>query len=231
VPAHLCRQRPLTAETPSAPLTWAARAKSGPSPIFNPRNCTWPGLNVLSRRREPDDPGSRQVARYEQARILGGGSSINGLIWSGARAPDETYDCLEDLAATAGTYRFRAALISARLERDSVRFRRGPIFCNDGSITIRPIRRAVERLVAGVASGWKPPRRAGAAALPQVGDQTAAWVRTAMMPCLGPRATANYRGAGLPRWRIIRAGRAAVRRTPHTIPPRPTLRKLILFRR
>jgi 5-(hydroxymethyl)furfural/furfural oxidase len=45
---------------------------------FNP-DFTWPGLTALLGGAATNDPSRRKGARYEQARILGGGSSINGL--------------------------------------------------------------------------------------------------------------------------------------------------------
>ncbi|HWX47328.1 MAG TPA: GMC family oxidoreductase N-terminal domain-containing protein [Roseomonas sp.] len=44
---------------------------------FNPAN-TWPGLRV-SMGRDPGNTGDATVRPYEQARLLGGGSSINGI--------------------------------------------------------------------------------------------------------------------------------------------------------
>ena len=45
-----------------------------------------------------NDPASRRRARYEQARILGGGSSINGLCAN--RGAPTDYDSWEQLGAT-----------------------------------------------------------------------------------------------------------------------------------
>ena len=45
---------------------------------FNPA-FTWPGLKAALGGAGTNDPSTRSVAKYEQARILGGGSSINGL--------------------------------------------------------------------------------------------------------------------------------------------------------
>ncbi|HWL79724.1 MAG TPA: GMC family oxidoreductase N-terminal domain-containing protein [Roseomonas sp.] len=44
---------------------------------FNPAN-TWPGLRV-SMGRDPGNTGDATIRPYEQARLLGGGSSINGI--------------------------------------------------------------------------------------------------------------------------------------------------------
>lgn len=45
---------------------------------FNP-DFTWPGMTAALGGAGGNEPGNRARARYEQARILGGGSSINGL--------------------------------------------------------------------------------------------------------------------------------------------------------
>jgi 5-(hydroxymethyl)furfural/furfural oxidase len=45
---------------------------------FNPRY-SWPDLNVSLGGAHLNDPAARPRARYEQARIMGGGSSINGI--------------------------------------------------------------------------------------------------------------------------------------------------------
>jgi len=65
----------VTAETAPADVLASYPGRA----YFNP-DFTWPGLNVLLGGASQNDPGSRKSARYEQARILGGGSSINGLI-------------------------------------------------------------------------------------------------------------------------------------------------------
>jgi 5-(hydroxymethyl)furfural/furfural oxidase len=45
---------------------------------FNPRY-SWPDLRVTLGAAHLNDPARRPQARYEQARIMGGGSSINGI--------------------------------------------------------------------------------------------------------------------------------------------------------
>lgn len=54
---------------------------------FNP-DFTWPGLTALLGGTLQENLNSRRPARYEQARILGGGSSINGLV-ANRGAPDD----------------------------------------------------------------------------------------------------------------------------------------------
>lgn len=63
---------------------------------FNP-SFTWPGLKARLGGVTQNEPGSRTLARYEQARLLGGGSSINGLI-ANRGSPDD-YNEWEDFGA------------------------------------------------------------------------------------------------------------------------------------
>ena len=98
---------------------------------FNP-DFTWPGLTVLLGGASTNDPEKRRHARYEQARILGGGSSINGLIAN--RGAPSDYDGWEALGATG--WNFAAVLHYFRkLERD-LNFS-GEYHGKDGPITIR----------------------------------------------------------------------------------------------
>src|SRR5690606_3503826 len=52
---------------------------SYPAKAYFNRNFTWPTLTAMLGGAQANDPSTRTRARYEQARILGGGSSINGL--------------------------------------------------------------------------------------------------------------------------------------------------------
>jgi 5-(hydroxymethyl)furfural/furfural oxidase len=98
---------------------------------FNP-DFTWPALNALLGGASQNDPQSRNRARYEQARILGGGSSINGLIAN--RGAPTDYDGWEELGATG--WNWDSVLPYFRkLERD-LNFD-GPYHGKDGPITIR----------------------------------------------------------------------------------------------
>ena len=45
---------------------------------FNPSH-SWPGLVVALGGTHLNDPARRPRVRYEQARVMGGGSSINGI--------------------------------------------------------------------------------------------------------------------------------------------------------
>ncbi|MGB9367895.1 MAG: GMC oxidoreductase [Xanthobacteraceae bacterium] len=117
----------VTAETapPDVLASYPGRA------YFNP-DFTWPGLTVLLGGAATNDPDSRRRARYEQARILGGGSSINGLIAN--RGAPSDYDGWEELGATG--WNFASVLPYFRkLERD-LNFS-GAYHGKDGPITIR----------------------------------------------------------------------------------------------
>ena len=71
----------VTAETAPADVLASYPGRA----YFNP-DFTWPGLAALLGGASQNDPASRRRARYEQARILGGGSSINGLMRQSRRA-------------------------------------------------------------------------------------------------------------------------------------------------
>ncbi len=88
------------------------RANYPAKAYFNP-DYTWPGQTALLGSNA--DAGKRVRARYEQARILGGGTSINGLIAN--RGAPTDYDEWE--AAGAEGWTWQAALPYFRkLERD-----------------------------------------------------------------------------------------------------------------
>ena len=117
----------VTAETAPADVLASYPGRA----YFNP-DFTWPGLNVLLGGASQNDPATRNRARYEQARILGGGSSINGLIAN--RGAPTDYDGWEALGATG--WNFESVLPYFRkLERD-LDFD-GPYHGKDGPITIR----------------------------------------------------------------------------------------------
>ncbi len=117
----------VTAETAPADVLASYPGRA----YFNP-DFTWPGLEVLLGGAGQNDPASRKRARYEQARILGGGSSINGLIAN--RGAPSDYDGWEALGATG--WNFESVLPYFRkLERD-LDFD-GPYHGKDGPITIR----------------------------------------------------------------------------------------------
>lgn len=81
---------------------------------FNPE-FTWPGLTAMLGGAGANQPGTRVRARYEQARILGGGSSINGL--NANRGSPDDYDGWEE--AGAAGWNWRSVLPYFRkLERD-----------------------------------------------------------------------------------------------------------------
>ena len=100
----------VTAETAPADVLASYPGRA----YFNP-DFTWPGLTVLLGGAAANDPENRNHARYEQARILGGGSSINGLIAN--RGAPTDYDGWEELGATG--WNFESVLPYFRkLERD-----------------------------------------------------------------------------------------------------------------
>lgn len=117
----------VTAETAPADVLASYPGRA----YFNP-DFTWPQLNVLLGGASTNDPENRRRARYEQARILGGGSSINGLI--AVRGAPSDYDGWEELGATGWTW---ASVLPyfRKLERD-LDFD-GEYHGKDGPITIR----------------------------------------------------------------------------------------------
>jgi 5-(hydroxymethyl)furfural/furfural oxidase len=117
----------VTAETAPADVMASYPGRA----YFNP-DFTWPGLNVLLGGATTNDPENRRRARYEQARILGGGSSINGLIAN--RGAPSDYDGWEEMGATG--WNFASVLPYFRkLERD-LNFD-GEYHGHEGPITIR----------------------------------------------------------------------------------------------
>src|SRR6185503_4473544 len=150
----------VTAETAPADVLASYPGRA----YFNP-DFTWPGLTVLLGGAATNDPENRKRARYEQARILGGGSSINGLIAN--RGAPADYDGWEELGATG--WNFASVLPYFRkLERD-LNFG-GEYHGHEGPITIR--RYPVEdwagfvKIVADVL---------GRRGLPIVPDQNGRW--------------------------------------------------------
>lgn len=111
-----------------------------PSRAFFTRDYFHPGLSVLLG----DVPGKerkRYPARYEQARVLGGGSTINGLV--GNRGAPSDYD--EWAAMGADGWNWDAVLPYFRkLERD-LDFD-GPLHGKDGPI---PVRRLPKNQISG----------------------------------------------------------------------------------
>jgi 5-(hydroxymethyl)furfural/furfural oxidase len=117
----------VTAETAPADVLASYPGRA----YFNP-DFTWPGLNALLGGASQNDPANRNRARYEQARILGGGSSINGLVAN--RGAPTDYDAWEELGAAG--WNFQSVLPYFRkLERD-LDFD-GPYHGKEGPITIR----------------------------------------------------------------------------------------------
>jgi 5-(hydroxymethyl)furfural/furfural oxidase len=105
----------------------------------NPR-FSWPGLTVAFGPRPGNAPDSRPRRRYTQGRVIGGTSSINGMV--AVRGLPSDYD---DWAARGATgWNWDGVLpFFKRLENDQ-NFH-GPLHGNDGPV---PLRR--------IASGWPP---------------------------------------------------------------------------
>jgi len=150
----------VTAETAPADVLASYPGRA----YFNP-DFTWPSLSVRLGGAGQNDPASRTLARYEQARILGGGSSINGLIAN--RGAPTDYDGWEALGATG--WNFESVLPYFRkLERD-LDFD-GPYHGKDGPITIR--RYPTADWTGFVSTVAKVLEKRG---LPIVPDQNGAW--------------------------------------------------------
>ncbi len=150
----------VTAETAPADVLASYPGRA----YFNP-DFTWPTLNALLGGASANDPASRNRARYEQARILGGGSSINGLCAN--RGAPTDYDGWEELGATG--WNWNSVLPYFRkLERD-LDFD-GAYHGKDGPITIR--RYPVEDWAGFVGTVAKVLEKRG---LPLVPDQNGRW--------------------------------------------------------
>ena len=98
---------------------------------FNP-DFTWPGLTALLGGAAANDPARRNRARYEQARILGGGSSINGLC-ANRGAPGD-YDGWDERGAAGWSWQTVLPYFR-KLERD-LDFD-GPLHGKYGPVAIR----------------------------------------------------------------------------------------------
>ncbi|WP_442581638.1 GMC family oxidoreductase [Mesorhizobium sp. ASY16-5R] len=97
---------------------------------FNP-DYTWRGLQARLGGGRRNDPDAGRIARYEQARLLGGGSTINGLCAN--RGAPSDYDEWENLGA-AGWNWGSVLPYFRKLERD-LNFR-GDLHGADGPVAI-----------------------------------------------------------------------------------------------
>jgi 5-(hydroxymethyl)furfural/furfural oxidase len=150
----------VTAETAPADVLASYPGRA----YFNP-DFTWPALSALLGGSGANDPASRNRARYEQARILGGGSSINGLCAN--RGAPTDYNGWEEFGATG--WNWDSVLPYFRkLERD-LDFD-GDYHGKDGPITIR--RYPVEDWAGFVGTVAKVLEKRG---LPLVPDQNGRW--------------------------------------------------------
>lgn len=104
---------------------------------FDPAN-HWPGLRAAFLPVGHNDPTPPRLRPYEQARLLGGGSSINGQVAN--RGTPDDYDEWE--TAGAAGWGWRDVLPHfVRLENDLGRD--GPLHGNDGPIPIHRIDRSL----------------------------------------------------------------------------------------
>ncbi|MCO5091668.1 GMC family oxidoreductase [Bosea sp. (in: a-proteobacteria)] len=103
---------------------------------FNP-DYTWRGLQARLGGGRGNDPEAGRIARYEQARLLGGGSSINGLCAN--RGAPTDYDEWEGMGAEGWSWETVLPYFR-KLERD-LNFS-GPLHGCDGPIAISRFPRA-----------------------------------------------------------------------------------------
>ena len=105
-----------------------------PSRAFFTREFFHPG--VFARFGEGGTGHARQRARYEQARVLGGGSTINGLV--GNRGAPADYDAWGEMGAAGWSWESVLPYFR-KLERD-LDFD-GPYHGSDGPVPVRRLRR------------------------------------------------------------------------------------------
>jgi 5-(hydroxymethyl)furfural/furfural oxidase len=121
--------------------------------VFRAENM-WPGLAVYWQRVPHNAPEQAVPRRYEQARVLGGGSSVNAM--AAIRGQPGDYDEWEQLGAAGWSWN-NVLPFFIKLERD-LDFD-GPLHGRDGPIPIRRNRR----------ENWPPFVRAVAEALAERG--------------------------------------------------------------
>lgn len=138
---------------------------SYPAKAYFNRDFTWQSMTALLGGARANDQRSRVRARYEQARILGGGSSINGL--NANRGSPEDYDGWEALGADGWNWE-NVLPYFRKLERD-LNFG-GEYHGKDGPIAIS--RYPVEDWSGFVANVASLLQQRGFAVLP---DQNGKW--------------------------------------------------------
>jgi 5-(hydroxymethyl)furfural/furfural oxidase len=100
---------------------------------FNAKNI-WPDLRVSLKPTPHNDPQKRELRRYEQARIMGGGSSLNDM-----QANRGTPDDYDDWASNGATgWSWDEVLPFFRKAERDIDFA-GPLHGQDGPIPIRRI--------------------------------------------------------------------------------------------
>ncbi len=102
---------------------------------FDPRH-HWTDLRVYHQPPQLPGPDTRQARRYEQARVMGGGSSINGMM-ANRGAPDD-YDEWASLGAEGWSWQ-EVLPCFRKLERDLDCG--GPMHGDDGPMPLRRIQR------------------------------------------------------------------------------------------
>ncbi|MGI4812816.1 MAG: GMC family oxidoreductase, partial [Janthinobacterium lividum] len=136
---------------------------SFPYAVYYSPELQWPGLNVQAQEPRPGESAPRRF--YEQAKVIGGGSTINGQ-FANRGAPDD-YDEWQRLGAQGWAWDDVLPFF-CKLERD-LDFT-GPWHGSEGRI---PVRRIFPHL-------WSSFSRGAAAALEaqgyrNIGDQNAGW--------------------------------------------------------
>lgn len=116
-------------EEPAILDTYPGRA------AFDPRN-HWPGLEANTRPYSHNNPGAGVRRQYEQARIIGGGSSINGQIAN--RGTPADYDEWAALGATG--WGWEDVLPFFRMLENDLEFD-GPLHGKSGPIPVHRIPR------------------------------------------------------------------------------------------
>jgi 5-(hydroxymethyl)furfural/furfural oxidase len=116
----------------------ATIASPYPGRAYFNKEWTWPSLRV-AMGADTSNSEARTIRPYEQARLIGGGSSING-IGANRGAPSD-YDEWEALGATGWGWADVLPYFR-KLERDQDYGRRDPLHNNDGPLPIRRIPRS-----------------------------------------------------------------------------------------
>ena len=154
----------------------------------------WTDLRVRLQPAPPDGPDTRPLRRFEQARVMGGGSSINGMMANRGQPSD--YD--EWAALGADGWDWAGVLpFFRRLERD-VDFE-GPMHGQAGPLPIRRV-----PAIVGLPSPAPPPTRSSTPGSPTLKIRT----KTSDRATSRSRSTISTTGASRPRRPTSTPGRA-----------------------